>query len=126
MQRSKQALLSLLLLTAACAGTIARENALLPALRGAWAGIKVQVERELAITPDATATAAVVAADAALQSGDAVAVVAVDWPRIEALAEADIVRRMVAGQIGPGVAVSLRGRLAEFAEARALYTRNPR
>lgn len=106
-----------------CAGSIARHEVLLPAMVGAWTNIRVQVERELQRAPDPGATAAVAAADEALRIGDPVAIAAVRWDVLDMLAVRDIDRRVAALEIGPGVAESLRGRLAEFAESRAQYLR---
>lgn len=121
---TKWASLALFMIAAACAGTTARAEVLLPALRQAWAGIRGGVERELVVAPDAAGTAALAGADAALRSGDQIAVAAVAWPVLDALAMADITRRTAAGQIGPGVAESWRERLRQFAAARATFNRS--
>ena len=108
----------------ACAGTSARMNVMLPAISQSWAHIRVQCMREAdAAGAHDAARPIVAAADAAVASGDVVAIVAVDWPVLDALAEGDVVRRLASQAIGPITAESLRGRLAEFIEARALYTR---
>lgn len=114
----------LALFLAACAGATARTEVLLPAMRQAWPPIRVAIERELVVAPDSTGSAALAGADAALQSGDPIAVAAVAWPVLDAMAQSDTTRRVDLGQIGPGVADSLRERLRQFASARATFTRS--
>lgn len=123
----KLAALVAMSLFAACAGTAARQNVLLPALADTWAnGIRVQVVREAAQADYSGAAVAVVAADAALAAGDPPKVAAVNWAILELVAAADIERMLATGQIGPIVAESLRGRLVDFTAARRLYLRqNP-
>ncbi|MBL8756326.1 MAG: hypothetical protein JNK15_23735 [Planctomycetes bacterium] len=113
----------LMLLLAACAGTAARQQVLLPAIAGAWSDVRLQVVRELLQVPNTEATAAVAAADRAIASGDAVQVATVPWPLIEQTALADVDRRLAADQIGPLVAESLRGRITDLRESIALYIR---
>lgn len=115
----------LLLILVACAGAAARQNLLLPSMQQAWVGVRAQVADQLLHVEDSATTAELAGADAALQTGDAVAVAAVDWPRIDAAAEASIERRVQAQDIGPAVAESLRERLRQFANARQTYTRTP-
>ncbi|MBL8752281.1 MAG: hypothetical protein JNK15_03185 [Planctomycetes bacterium] len=110
-------------LLVSCAGTAARQSALLPAIASSWSAVRVQVTRELAAAPDPAGTAAVFDADAALAKGDPVAIAAVPWSLLEGLALADVQRREAAAEIGPGVAKILRGRLADLAESRSLYLR---
>lgn len=117
---------ALLVLLAACAGSHTRNEVHLPALQNAWDHIRVQVIRELALSPEPGAEAALVAADHALEKGDPILIATVRWPVLEELAEGDIRRRHAEGQLGPTVAAELRGRLADFAEARKLFTRDPR
>lgn len=114
---------AVLFLVACCTGTAAREQLLLPAIAGSWGKVRPMVERELERTPDAEAAAALVDVDAAVKVGPPSRLAAVQWPRLEQLAEADIDRRLAAGEIGPGVAKSLRGLLADLAESRAVYLR---
>lgn len=115
---------SLLCLAAsACAGAAARTTATLPAMRAAWSAIKIEAEREAAATQSAEGVQAVVVADGAMQAGDVAAIVAAPWPIVHQLAEGDIQRRVAAGQIGPGVAQSLREELRLFASSRSTYTR---
>lgn len=111
-------------LASACAGSAARSEALLPAMRQAWQGIRECVVRELAAAPDANGAAALVGADTALRLDDPVGLAAVDWRILDELASSDVARRLAAGQISQGVAESLAERLARFAEARATYTRS--
>jgi len=118
-------LLPLLLpaLLSACAGSLARSHTLLPAMREAWPEIRMQVESEAAAAGEGLAAPAIAAADAALQADDPLQFAAVDWPLLDMLAEGDVVRRLAAGSIAPGVAASLRERLARFLEARRTYLR---
>lgn len=108
---------------AACAGTAARQDVLLPAMSAAWASIKVQVQREASHIDSMQAAEAVAAADAAFATADPVKFAAVNWGVLDALALADIDRRLDAQQIGVQVAQSLRGRVVDFAAARGLYLR---
>lgn len=108
----------------ACAGTSARTNVMLPAIGQSWSHIRVQCMREADAAGLHTSARPVVAdADAAVATGDVVAMASVDWPVLDALAEGDVVRRLASQAIGPITAESLRARLAEFIEARALYIR---
>ena len=109
----------------ACAGGAARTNSLLPALSQAWASIRVQCMREHDAAPNPAVKVAIADADGAIVRGDIVAFLSVDWKLLDATAEADIKRRLLDATIGPLTAESLRGRLAEFAESRALYTQRP-
>jgi hypothetical protein len=120
----KWASLALFLIAAACAGTTARTEVMLPAMRQAWAGIRPAVERYVSTVDDIAQRDALTAADAALQSGDPVAIAGVPWQLLDDAHEADVVRRVAASEIGPGVADSLRERLAKFVESRATFTRS--
>jgi hypothetical protein len=120
---SLSALFFLSCLAAACFGTAARDNLLLPSMGGSWSKVRPMVERELARVPNAEAAAAVVEVDKAIDTGPPARLAAVRWPLLEQLAEDDIARRLAAGEIGPGVATSLRGLLADLAESRAQYLR---
>lgn len=108
----------LLLLLAACAGYHARHDVLLPSMRSAWGDIKAACEREAAVNGGVDAVAQ---ADAAMQAGTESAIAAVPWAVVDALAEADTVRRAFAGEIGPAVAVLLRERNDRFRESRNLF-----
>ena len=109
-----------------CAGAAARANVLLPAMQADWQSIRVAVDRQVATVDDLAQRQAVVAADAAMATGDPVAIAAVPWPLLDDAHEADVVRRIAAGEISPGVADSLRERLRQFAIARTtLTTRSP-
>jgi hypothetical protein len=112
-------------LLAACAGTAARQQTLLPAIASTWAHIRVQVVREAAAADYVGIEAALAAADKALEIRDPVTIAAVNWGLLEVAAAADTERRLTAGEIGPLVAESLRGRLADFTHARNLYLRQP-
>lgn len=109
-----------------CAGSAARENVQRPAIAATWAQLREAVVRQIAIEHDDATDAALVAADSAIATGDAVQILAVDWKRIERAVELDVARQLAAGEIGPLGAESRRGLLVEFAEARALYTRTNR
>lgn len=112
-----------LLLLVACAGAAARTNVQLPAIRSSWGNLREAVVRQLVVEPDAATEAAMVGADQALQVGDPVQVLAVDWKRLDRAIELDLARQIAAGQIGPLGAESRRGLLAEFHDAIRLYTR---
>ena len=112
-----------LLLLVACAGAAARTNVQLPAIRSSWGNLREAVVRQLAVEPDAATEATLAGADQALQVGDPVQVLAVDWKRLDRAIELDLARQIAAGQIGPLGAESRRGLLAEFHDAIRLYTR---
>jgi hypothetical protein len=113
-----------LLLAIACAGTAARQRSMLPALAETWTnGIRAQVVREAAAAGSSVAEIAV--ADAAFPTGDPVRIGSVDWALLDSYAAADIERQLAAQAIGPMVAESLRGRLADFIASRRLYLRQP-
>jgi len=109
------------LLIAACAGTTARTEVLLPAMQQAWAGIRPAVARYIATIDDQVHNAALAAADASMQSGNPVDVAGVSWQLLDDAHESDVAKRLAAGEIGPGVADSLRERLTQFADARATF-----
>lgn len=111
-----------LLLLVACAGAAAREEVQLPSMQQAWAGVRAQIVDQLLQEPSDSTNATLAAADAALSTGG-VSVAAVDWPALDAAAEACIARREASGDIGPDVAGSLRERLLQFRNARKTYTR---
>lgn len=114
----------LLLLLAACAGTLARSNALLPAMRDAWASMRTQVEREAQASGQVELAAPQVAkADEGLAADDAVKIGAVDWALLDELVDRDITRRLGVGELGPIPAGSLREQLRRFVESRDLYLR---
>lgn len=114
------------ILAAACIGARARQDALLPSLQTAWASIRVEVEHEIAAQPSPRGETQLAAADEAVDAGDAVKMLAVDWLFLNQLAENDATRRAAIGEIGPGVAVSLAERRRAFAESVASYTRAPK
>lgn len=115
------AALAVLILTA-CAGVKARENVLMPAMSQAYStSIQPMVQRgaELPGVDSSAVEAADVAMVEALDSGERERVAAVDWSLLRAAAEGDVSARLQAGEIGPGVAASLRGLLEEFTVQRA-------
>ena len=109
------------LLIAACAGTTARTEVLLPAMRQAWVGIRPAVDRHITSIDDLAHNQALMAADSALQTGEPVSFAGVAWQLIDESHEADVARRLASGEIGPGVAESLRERLTQFANARDTF-----
>ena len=97
-------------LITACAGQKARENVLTPAMLIVWPAIEVQ-----ALDGGAT-QAEVDAFELALKISNG-ASVAVGWPTIKLAAGMSIDARLASGEIGVGVASSLRERLLKFGEA---------
>lgn len=114
------------LLAAACIGARARQSVMLPSLQTAWASIRVEVEREVASQQSPQGETQLATADEAVEAGDAVKMLAVDWLLLNQLAENDATRRAATGEIGPGVVVSLAERRRAFAESVASYTRAPK
>lgn len=111
--------LAITLLAFSCAGTKARENVLLPALRAAWVGVQEDALRN----PDQSESAAIAQMSAALQNGDAVAVAVVNVQLIVTAAMRGIDLRISQGEISPGVAISLKERVSNFSEAIETYVR---
>jgi hypothetical protein len=122
--RRSPLLLLLLAAVPACTAVGAKQVALLPSLQQSWPKWRGDVQRELAAAPDPGGSAAVAAADAALQDGAPAAVAAVDWRLLVRLAEGDIARRAKAGDLGPDVAEIMRARLRRFLVEIDTYT-NP-
>jgi len=119
------------LILLACAGTAARNETLLPAIRNAWPGVQADATAGVhaaVTTAEITAEAAVAAhksfADAgvALEVGDVVAIASVPWVSITGFAERGITARVMSREVGPGVASSLRERLAQFRAALSKFT----
>lgn len=106
------------LLVASCAGVIARDNIMLPAMsiaydNGIYDNIIAGAEQE----SPATRVKLISLADRmgeALRSGDIAAVLRIDWPALQALAIVGIDIRRGLGSIGPGVAMSLQERVRLF------------
>jgi hypothetical protein len=116
-------LLPLVLLLASCAGYHARQNALLPTMRGAWEELRGAAERESVASGHGGA--AIAQADAAMRAGTEAAVAAVAWADIDVLIAGDTARREHSGSIGPGVAVSLREQHRQFIASRRKFLRLP-
>lgn len=105
----------------ACAGIHAREQTLIPAMQLAWKGIQVDVVVGIENLEDEPAKqilrTEVAAMTDALSSGDRERVISVDWPMLSGTALVGIRLRVNAGEIGPGVAESLRERIRVFDES---------
>jgi len=112
-----------LLLLVACAGAAARQNVLLPAITSNWQQLRPGIERELDAAPNPAGTAAIAAADAAFKAANPAALMTVDWQLLDSIAEADVVRQLADGKLGPIGAASRRKLIAEFAEGRDIYAR---
>lgn len=115
------------ILLLACAGARARNDALLPAMALAWPGIAsdVQVAVDGGLVPSLEEALRVRAASAemtaALAAKDLSRVRRVLWPTLlhdAALQGIDL--RLSRGEVGPGVADSLRERVKNFDEAFSL------
>lgn len=109
-----------ILLIAACAGVKARETVLMPAMAQAWSTpLMKQVEAAaVAGLPEGVDPAAVrekaAAMQIALDSGDRYAVNSGDWAMLRSAALAGIQARVKAGEIGPGVGLSLVETVRQF------------
>ena len=113
-------LLGLLLgaVPAACAGIKARDHILLPAARQAWVGISSDVQRGVADSPKREQILA--EADLAtrlLAEGDRAKLRTINWPLLRDAALRGIEVKLQAGEVGPGVAESLRLRIQKFDDA---------
>lgn len=96
-----------LVLAAACAAARTADSVLLPAVREAWADVRTEAAR------GGAAEGTILAFDRALGTSDYVVLPAM-WVRIAPAALEDIQRRTNAGEVGPGVADSLRERVRMF------------
>ena len=114
------------ILFSACAGTKAREELLMPAMKVAWIAISKNVEQGIDAaldTADITPVEAagfrseIIAMDSALASGDPLRAADVNWHRLRRLAAQGIEARRARGEIGWGVSKILNDRLAKFHEA---------
>lgn len=103
--------MSAALALAACAGITARQDVLLPAIKGAWP----QVRAEAVLGgPSATIEPVAAAADAALATGDKAQIAAVRWSVLQAAAQAGVATKVTSGEVSAGVAESLRERQRQF------------
>ena len=105
-----------------CFGNAARDNVAVPALVMASESVVADARGGVATLPAADQPSAAVAVDTfanALATKDR-AVIAADavplWPTVRSAAESGIAARLARGEIGPGVAASLRERLDRFQE----------
>lgn len=105
------------LLLVACWGLSARQEALLPAIRSSWPGVKADLERGVP-----RLDAEIAALDAAIGEGSPSSVRAVEWPRLAASAIAGAAARVERGEISVGVAASLGERVASFGESLSTFT----
>jgi hypothetical protein len=112
-----------LLILVACAGSWNRQNVLLPAISSNWQQLRPGIERELAAAPNPAGTTAVAAANDAFKAANPAALMTVDWQLLDSIAEADVMRQLADGKLGPIGADSRRKLIAEFAEARDIYAR---
>lgn len=114
-----------------CFGNAARDNVGAPALVLAQEGVVGDARSGIATLPAAdqpTASTELATFEAAIATKDR-AVIAADalprWTSVRAWAEAGIAARLAAGQIGPGVAASLRERLDRFGEVLTKVSASP-
>lgn len=129
-----------ILFLGSCAGTAARNRALLPAMHAAynvnnspsttWNGKGIYWDIRKGIdaierTPVAKKELRLLADDLgdALKSQDYLRVARIDWPRLRAVANLGISERVRAGEIGEGVAASYSERLALFSRSFQLLQR---
>lgn len=106
-----------LALLGSCAGIKARDEVLLPAMSVAFQGIAQDVLRGAQYLPEADrlrAEAEVEQIRVALETGDRRALTLLDWTWLHGIALDGIGLRIMAHDIGPGVAASLIERLAMF------------
>jgi hypothetical protein len=101
----KRASLLAVLILAACAGTTAREEVLLPAMRVAWPAIAESVE-----LAGGDPTPMTLALEDGLVEG-------VDWPSLMIYAHEGVDIRLAAGEIGPNGAKIFRKRILAFDDA---------
>ena len=120
--RNAIASLALLVITAACTGVAARNEALIPAMEVAWVNIQEDVRAGAAVEGvDVEPT--IFAMTEALASGDRYQVLAVDWASMRTLAITGITSQVTNGEIGPGVAASLIERITNFDDAYQVLAR---
>lgn len=104
----KRYILILVLLTS-CLATKVENATMIPAMQSAWTGIRADIMKS-----EAPPTDVIALMDAAIRDGDRVALSFIDWTILKAAAVEGIKARVAAGEIGPGVALSLHERLIRF------------
>lgn len=104
-------------LLAACWGLSARQKALLPAIQGAWPGVKADLERGVP-----RLDAEIAALEVGINEGAPKKIAAVEWPRLAASAIAGAAARVEKGEISVGVAASLGERVSNFGESLSTFT----
>ena len=112
--RTTRLLLPILLLAGACAGARAREDVLLPALRGEWPHV-----RALAVRGDAQIAPTAARMDGALAAGDRPTIAAV-WPPLEVAALAGVQVELDSAEIGDHGATIARETVHQFGRGVAL------
>ncbi len=115
-------LTALILTATSCSALWAQQHVLIPTLRQAWRHIVVDVDAGLQKLDDGAAAAVLRAKkrmDEALFTGEAAAILLVNWKILAQAAEIGIAARVASGLIGPDVAESLRERLRQFGAALA-------
>lgn len=114
------AAVNLALVLSYCAGMKARENVLVPAMKMAWVGISSDIDASISLlTVDAASivrSKQKLMADV-LDAGDIPRILMLDWRILHGAALIGIILRLKRGEIGPGVAASLRERLRMFTRA---------
>lgn len=101
-----------LMLLAACAGTRAKQNILVPQLQATWPEIRFDIER--AAPEDALTIEEIDEAEGYIMSGIRVQLRKIYWPDLEAAALSGIEEQLLSGELSEGVAVSLREQLSNF------------
>lgn len=116
---------TLLLLAPGCLSAKAKESAVLPAARGAWVGVRADVELGIEHAPDASINdvgPAVAQLDSALASGLRAELMLVRWQVIEPYAVRGVQWRVASGEISEMVATSFYQRIVNFSDALAMLT----
>lgn len=108
------------LCTFGCLAVKARENALLPAMRTAWVGVRGNIElgiQDAHLDDPSAPLAAVGALDSALTAGDELRLSVAPWELLEPYGQRGIDSKLTRGDVTEPVATSLRERLRQFGRA---------
>lgn len=106
-----------LLLASACAGTKARENVLLPAMRQAYVGVSQDVKSGIPLAVNPRRAEKIEAQFAsALAEGNIELLRATDWHSLESLAIQGVAKRVTDGDLSPSAGRIILRRLALFTD----------
>lgn len=117
----------ILLLASACAGILARDHVLFPAVQRAWPAVKEDYMLGARLSqPTQIAAATVAQIDQAVATGDYRLLAGVQWSLLDPICRAGVQARITEGEISAGVAGSYHQRLDQFGQAVETLTKRIR